>query len=196
LIYSLTGTISEKRPDFVALDVHGVTYGVTVPLTTYQQIRSIGESLTLHTVLIHREDRMELYGFAGREDREIFKLLISLQGIGPKLAIVLLSNLTPAELKKNVYEQNIDRLKRISGIGPKKAEKILFELKDKLKATDRELAAADGTGVPSVEDDLYLALLSLGYNSSEAARAMSHMKVKDAATLEDKIKESLRLLSR
>jgi holliday junction DNA helicase RuvA len=188
MICGLTGSIIEKRPDFAALDVNGVIYGINIPLTTYQSLNGLHEKQTLHTYLIHREDRMELYGFKDRENLEIFELLISLQGIGPKLAIVLLSNLTPDDLRKHVQDQNIDRLKRISGIGPKKAEKILFELKGKLGP------ARISTDHPAADtaNDLYLALISLGYTSAEAEKAVRNPAVTSARTLEEKIREALR----
>ena len=193
MIYSLKGILAEKKPDFAAIDVNGVVYGVHVPLTTYNSLALPGQPQHLYTHMIHGEDKMELYGFKDKDNLEIFKILISVTGIGPKLALVLLSNLTPGDLQKYVKEQNYDRLKRISGIGPKKAEKILFELKSKLKITVSASTASPGV---SEENDLGLALASLGYSDQEIARAMSQKEVESAVKLEDKITAALRSLNR
>jgi Holliday junction DNA helicase RuvA len=192
LIYSLKGVLVEKKPDFAALDVNGVVYGLHIPLTTFNSFGPVGQPLQLYTHLVHNEDKMELYGFKDRENLEIFRILISVTGIGPKLALVLLSNLAPADLQKHVAEQNVDRLKRISGIGPKKAEKILFEMKNKLRMP----LAAGAPGASGEENDLALALGSLGYSDQEIVRALAQKEVEAGRTLEDKITAALRALNR
>ncbi len=190
MICRLMGIIVEKKPDHAIVDVNGIGYFVSIPLTTYNFLSEVGTQETLYTSLIHKEDRMELYGFKDQESLQLFKLLLSVSGIGPKLGLVLLSNLTPDELRRNVQEQNIDKMKRISGIGPKKAEKILFELKGKVKEIGKPISASEAAD--ATENDLYLALVSLGYSEQESDRVMKKNEVRSQKTLEEKIREALK----
>jgi len=190
LIYALNGTIMEKKPDCAVLNVNGIFFGINIPLTTFHKLNALEQTDTLFTHLVHKEDRMELYGFKDKDSLGIFKLLISLPGLGPKLALVLLSHLSPEELKAVVASQNADRLKSISGIGAKKAEKILFELKNKFKDLPGE-----GIETGSAQDnDFTLALKSLGYSAQEIGRVLRDPDVADKKELEEKVKAALRKL--
>ncbi len=194
MISRLNGHVLQKKPGHVILDVNGVGYKVNIPLTTFNALPDLHDKAVLFTSLIHKEDRMELYGFKDEETLSLFELLLSVSGIGPKLALILLSNLTPDELRFHVQEQSIDKLKKINGIGPKKAEKILFELKGKVK--EMGLGHGEiGHGI-SQDDDLQMALLSLGYTTQEADKIMQKPEVKSQKGLEDKIREALKYLGR
>lgn len=189
MIRAVRGRLVEKRPDFAAVDVGGVVFGLSVPLSTFERLPPEGEEVTLQTHLVHTEDRMDLYGFADRESVEVFKTLLGVSGIGPKMALVVLSRLPPAELEAAVAAQDVARLRGIGGIGPKTAEKIVFELKDKV---GRRMAVSEG-GV-SVDGDLRLALQSLGYGAAEIERAVGHASVRGCGRLEEKIRAALAVL--
>lgn len=192
MIRAVRGRLVEKRPDFAAVDVGGVVFGLAIPLSTFERLPSEGGEVLLHTHLVHGEDRMDLYGFADAEAAEVFRTLLGVSGIGPKMALAVLSRLPPAELEAAVAAQDVARLKSIGGIGPKTAEKIVFELKDKVAR--RPGRTADGSG-GSVEADLRLALQSLGYSASEIDRAVSHASVRQVAALEEKIRAALAVLA-
>lgn len=178
----------------MVLDVSGVGYLVHIPLTTFNLLGPSGSEGLLHTSLIHKEDRMDLFGFSDMETLKVFELLLSVSGIGPKLALLLLSHMSPKDLIRNIHDQKIDRLKRISGIGPKKAEKILFELKGKVKDFGTEaLPSSTDNGQ---EEDLRMALLSLGYSPQETEKVMQTEDVLAAQSLEEKIRISLKRLSK
>ncbi len=171
----LTGKISEKTPTAVILDVNGIGFEVRVSLSTFSSLPSLGETVKLFTHFVVREDAQLLYGFASGEEREAFRLLISISGIGPKLAITLLSGVTLPELKRAIQEKNIPVLTAISGIGQKTAERVVIELKDKIGKTEvpagKELIHDQNIPDQAVEDSVQ-ALISLGYTKPKAKEAV------------------------
>ena len=175
MYHYLAGKIAEKTPTAAILDVNGIGYEVRVSLSTFSSLPNLGETVKLFTHFVVREDAQLLYGFATEEEREAFRLLISISGIGPKLAITLLSGVTLPELKRAIQEKNIPVLTAISGIGQKTAERVIIELKDKIGKAEvsagRELVHDASVSDQMVEDSV-AALVSLGYTKQKAKDAV------------------------
>jgi Holliday junction DNA helicase RuvA len=164
VIGRVTGRLAGKNPPQVLVDVGGVGYELDVPMSTFYSLPATGESVTLYTHLAVKEDAHSLYGFATLEERSAFRQLIRISGVGPRTALAVLSGLSVAELAQAVAQQDQVRLTRIPGIGKKTAERLLLELKDKLKET----ALAPGS---ERAGDVVHALVALGYSEKEALAA-------------------------
>lgn len=175
MYHYLTGKIAEKTPVAVILEVNGIGYEVRVSLSTFSSLPNLGETVKLFTHFVVREDAQLLYGFATEEEREAFRLLVSVSGIGPKLAITLLSGVTLPELQRAIQEKNIPALTAISGIGQKTAERVIVELRDKIGKTEvaagREISH-DASVTDQMIEDSVLALVSLGYTKPKAKEAI------------------------
>lgn len=192
MIGRLTGRLLEKRPPHILLDVAGLGYEVDVPMSTFYNLPGTGEAVTLHTHLIVREDAHLLYGFATEDEREAFRRLIKVTGIGAKVALTVLSGLSVDDLAHAVAEQDTGRLVKIPGIGKKTAERLLLELRDKLVAT---VPSVNTAGRPlSHENDVQNALLALGYNDREATWAVKQLPADLGVS--DAIRQALKLLSK
>jgi Holliday junction DNA helicase RuvA len=198
VIGRLRGTLVEKQPPHLILDVNGVGYELEVPMTTLYRLPAVGEPLTLHTHLVVREDAQLLYGFADKRDRQLFRELIRLNGVGPKLALALMSGLEVDELVRCVQAQDTSVLVKIPGVGKKTAERLLVELKDRFKSWETvpgmlELGIEPNLAAPvsSAESDALSALLSLGYKPQEASRAVAAVK-QDGLSSEDLIRRALK----
>ncbi|OHX13647.1 Holliday junction DNA helicase RuvA [Chromobacterium sphagni] len=173
MIGRLTGKLIEKLPPQVVVDVNGVGYEVDVPMTTFYHLPALGQSTTLFTHLVIREDAHLLFGFASKEERQTFRQLIKVTGIGAKIALALLSGMTADELAIAVASEDIKRLSSVPGIGKKTAERLVLELRGKL-ATGGNLMVPGGlpfAATPDEKSDIVGALLALGYNEKEAAAA-------------------------
>ncbi len=198
MIAALTGVLSEKSPNGVIIDVHGVGYRVYTSLHTFCRLGAVGEpvSLQIHTHV--REDTLALFGFAGVEERKAFEALISVSGIGPKLAINILSGITVGEFAEAVARGDVARLTKIPGIGKKLAERLALELKDKIAPPPPGTSPAPSSADP-LEEDAVSALLNLGYRRDEAREAVrqtaSAVNQGAGRPLGDLIRESLRRLS-
>ncbi|HVQ05184.1 MAG TPA: Holliday junction branch migration protein RuvA [Burkholderiaceae bacterium] len=190
MIGRLTGTLADKAPPQVLVDVAGVGYELDVPMSTFYNLPAVGERIALLTHLVVREDAHLLYGFGSVDERATFRLLIRISGIGPRTALAILSGLSVAELAQAVSRQESARLVKVPGIGKKTAERLLLELKDKL-APDLQGRTAMTT---DAQGDIVQALLALGYNEREAAAALKSLPP-DVAVGEG-IKLALRALSR
>ncbi|KZE34339.1 Holliday junction branch migration protein RuvA [Crenobacter luteus] len=174
MIGRLIGTLMEKQPPQVVVNVGGVGYEVDVPMSTFYQLPHLNDPVTLFTHLAVREDAHLLYGFASRAERETFRQLIKVSGIGAKIALAILSALTADELAVAIASEDIKRLSSIPGIGKKTAERLVLELRGKL-VTGGVVATPGGLPLapePQPSDDIANALLALGYNEKEAAAAM------------------------
>ncbi len=175
MYHYLNGKIAEKGPTNVVLDVNGVGYEVRIPLSTFSVLPSLNETVRLFTHFVVREDLQALYGFATEEEREAFRLLISISGIGPKLAITLLSGVTLPELKRAIQERDLPVLTAVSGIGLKTAERVVVELRDKIGRAEigagKEIAHDASVSDQMVEDSV-AALVSLGYTRPKAKEAV------------------------
>jgi len=163
MIGRLTGTLVEKNPPQILLDVQGVAYEVDVPMSTFYNLPAVGDPVTLHTHLVVREDAQTLYGFGTLEERGAFRQLLKISGIGARTALAVLSGMSVAELAQAVALQEAGRLTKVPGIGKKTAERLLLELKGKL--ADVRPAAAGAS-------DVLDALLGLGYSEKEALAAL------------------------
>ena len=167
MIGKLTGTLLEKNPPEVLVDCHGVGYEVQVPMSTFYNLPNLGEKISLLTHFIVREDAQLLYGFATAQERQTFRALIKITGVGPRMALSLLSGLSIDELAQAVALQEVGRLVKVPGIGKKTAERLLLELKGKLG--DAVVSGAASQVKSDAQSDILQALLALGYNDKEAA---------------------------
>lgn len=178
MIGFLRGILLDKQPPFITLDVNGVGYELEVPMSTLFQLPETGKQLELHTHLVVREDAQLLFGFYTRKDRQMFRELIRLKGVGPKLALALMSGMSGDELIACVQAEDITRLTKVPGVGKKTAERLLVELKGKFKDWDVPagvaLPSADVTSNYSTnaEQDAVSALVSLGFKPAEASKAV------------------------
>jgi holliday junction DNA helicase RuvA len=199
VIAHLRGRISEKQPNRVVVDVNGVGYDVFVPLSTFYGLGDPGSNIALRIHTHVREDALALYGFATPLEQDLFERLISVSGIGPKLALAVLSGIEPAELMRAIERADVARLTSIPGVGKKTSERIVLELKDRLPPP-RAIAAGTGdTPAESsiVRDDVLSALLNLGYHRPLAEKAVaSALKVAPDDGFERTLKQALRELAR
>lgn len=167
MIGRLTGTLFEKSPPRIGLDVHGVGYDIEVSMSTLYDLPDVGQQVTLLTHLVVREDAHILFGFATSQEREAFRSLIKVTGVGARMALAVLSGLSVTDLAQAVTLQETGRLTRVPGIGKKTAERLLLELKGKLGADNIASAAAT-----SHESDILQALTALGYSDKESMTAI------------------------
>jgi Holliday junction DNA helicase RuvA len=192
MIGRLSGTLLEKNPPQLLLDVQGVAYEVVVPMSTFYNLPDNGQRVTLFTHLVVREDAHLLYGFGSESERRTFRQLLKVNGIGAKIALAVLSGLSVSELAQAITLQEAGRLTRIPGIGKKTAERILLELKDKLGV---ELTHAVGLNRPApASSDILNALLALGYSDKEAVAAVKELP--DGVAVADGIRQALKRLAR
>jgi holliday junction DNA helicase RuvA len=194
VIARLRGTLVEKAPSRIIVEAGGVGYDVQVPLSTFYPLGEPGTEIVLRVHTHVREDVIALYGFASALEHDLFERLISINGIGPKLALAVLSGIEPQELIRAIRHQDVARLTAIPGVGKKTAERIGLELKDRLPAAAAPAQAA-ASPADQLRDDLLSALLNLGYQKAPADKAIG--KVLDGSTrpvFENALKSALRLL--
>ena len=197
MIALLSGLIAHKSPDHIILDVHGVGYRVLIPFSTYYELPEEGGSAVLHIHTCVREDAIQLYGFRTRLEKSFFQLLISVSGVGPKLARDILSNIQPAPLAQALVQGDLNKLSSIPGIGKKTAERLVLELKDKAGRLDISSLPAAGTAAPPADDvmeDVTSALLNLGYKELQVRRAMTGLNAAEGAGVEELLKQALKTL--
>ena len=190
MIGRLTGVIAEKSPPQLLIDVQGVGYEVDVPMSTFYNLPGLGERVALLTHFVVREDAQILYGFLSSEERATFRQLITISGVGPKMALSLLSGLSVAELAQAVSKQEAGRLVKVPGIGKKTAERLLLELKGKL-GPDLALPASL---VNDNQGDILQALVALGYSDKEAVASLKALP--QDVGVSDGIKLALKALAR
>ena len=199
MIGFLEGKLRAKSPEYVIVDVHGVGYHVQVPLSTFYDLPELGESVGLNIHTHVREDAIQLFGFRTLAEKEMFLLLTGVNGVGPRLAIGILSGISPDELRQVVVRQDYPRLKNIPGVGKKIADRVMLELRDKVQGKAREKA---GPAQPFVEagnafPDAFSALVNLGYRPAEAEKALRRIKetLGENPTLEEVLKGALKALA-
>ena len=190
MIGRLTGILVEKNPPQITLDVAGVGYEIDVPMSTFYHLPATGEKTTLHTHLAVREDAHQLFGFATEAERTAFRQLLKVAGIGARTALALLSGLSVAELAQAVAAQEPGRLTKIPGIGKKTAERLLLELRDRMKG----VVAVAPAAVQTTPNDILNALLALGYNEREAQAALKSLPA--GVGVSEGIKLALKALNR
>ena len=195
MIGRIQGKILEKQPPELLVDVQGVGYEIASPMSTFYQLPNLGELVTLHTHLVVREDAQLLYGFASLAERSLFRTLIKISGVGPKLALTILSGMNANEFILCVQDNDAAALVRLPGVGKKTAERLIIELRDKLKDQDvtssssaSALASAPVSNSPVA--DAVSALVALGYKAPEASKMVRGVDTKDIGT-EDIIRLSL-----
>ena len=191
MIGRLSGILFDKNPAQLLVDCNGVGYEVGVPMSTFYNLPSIGEKVTLLTHMVVREDAQLLYGFGTSQERELFRELIKISGIGARTALAILSGMSVKDLAQAVTLQEAGRLTRIPGIGKKTAERLLLELKGKLGA---DIGAAPGGAEGESSNDILSALLALGYSEKEALLAIK--QVPAGSSVSDGIRHALKALSK
>jgi len=196
----LAGKIVRKEPTRLALEVGGVGFELAIPLSTYHSLGNLGEEIRLWTHFLVREDAHSLYGFKTEEERDLFRLLLSVTGIGPKMSLAILSGMGTAELRKAIAEGSIPTLTAISGVGRKTAERLIVELREKILLLGPRSEPAVSLR-PTTEDrlleDSLQALVSLGYRRPEAKRALEKVLVEKnggSFSVEDLIRASLKYI--
>jgi Holliday junction DNA helicase RuvA len=195
MIATLTGRLKRKAPDYLIVDVSGVGYQVSVPLSTYRTLPEEGEEISLHIHTHLREDSLSLFGFLTQEEKELFLLFLSVSGIGPKLAIAVLSNMSVQDLVHAIQSSDDSKLYSIPGIGKKTAARMVLELRDKIKVLAP--TAAQGQTVEAGDsEDALSALVNLGYKRSIAEDTLRKVKHgRSDLSVEVLIKEALSALA-
>jgi Holliday junction DNA helicase RuvA len=195
MIASLNGVLIHKTMESVVVDVHGVGYKVAVSLNGFARLPASGEKVFLFIHTSVREDDIALFGFIDENEKKVFQKLIGVNGIGPKLAMTILSGIAPADLVDALHREDLARLTAISGIGKKTAERMILDLKDKLKemlSDDRLKAPAGPRGLM---EEAASALVNLGYNRAMAERTLAHVPLTEGLPLEQILRKALKILS-
>jgi len=193
MIAYLDGILAEKKPFSAVIDVNGIGYLTLVSLSTYEKLPERGQKVRLLTHTHVREDAFVLFGFASPEEKEMFQILLGVSGIGPKSALAILSSISTRDLQQCIIDENLDVLTKISGIGKKTAQRLIVELKEKLQKSE-VLTRKSANLLPKGEamDEALAALLSLGYERSEANEALMRVaSVKRKLTAEELVKQAL-----
>ena len=199
MIAYLHGLIFEKHPNRVVVDVAGVGYDVSVPLSTFYGLGEPGTDIALRIHTHVREDALALYGFATRLEQDLFERLIGVSGIGPKLALAVLSGIEPPDLVRAIERGDVARLTAIPGVGKKTSERIVLELKDRLPRIHPVPGGTDmpAAGAPGVRDDVLSALMNLGYHRPLAEKAVDGaIKTATGGSFEDTLKQALKELAK
>lgn len=198
MIALLTGKIAGKSPDWVILDVNGVGYRVQIPFSTFFALPEDGAILTLNIHTNVKEDAIHLYGFLTPLEKQFFQLLVTVSGVGPKLAKDILSNIQPDQLASALCRGDIVRLSAIPGIGKKTAERLILELKDKVVklglASEGEKNSLLSKQDSSVRDDVASALINLGYREAVVIKTLAELETEPAVPMETVLKLALKRL--
>ena len=197
----IKGELAEINTDHIVIEAGGIGYQVFISLQTFDYLPSVGENLKIYTYLYLREDAMILYGFLTKDDLELFTLLISVSGIGPKGGLAILSTLEADDLRFAILSGDAKAISKAPGVGGKTAQRVILELKDKLSLEDafeaktehvqKNAAAAGG----SVKNDAVMALTALGYSSTESLKAVSAVEITEDMDVEEVLKAALKHLS-
>jgi Holliday junction DNA helicase RuvA len=200
MIASLTGILRFKSPGHITVEVNGVGYRVFIPLSTFYELADEGSPIALNVYTAVREDSIHLYGFRTPEEKQLFELLLSVNGIGPKLAIGLLSGISSADFIRAVFTEDRQTLTKIPGVGKKMAERMILELRDRViklaPQESREEARAERP-LDAVREDALSALVNLGYKKSVAKMVLDRVldEAGDGLVLEEVLKRALKELS-
>ena len=198
MIATLHGVLTEKNPSRLVVDVGGVGYEVNVPLSTFYALGEMGAEVDLRIHTHVRQETLSLFGFATRLEVDLFERLITISGVGPRLALAVLSGLEPPDLLRAIQNSDIVRLQGIPGVGKKTAERISLELKDKLpaNAVDEGVTTDPGNDTEGIRNDVMSALLNLGYHRSLAERAVNEVLTDKLGTFEEVLRQALRELAK
>jgi Holliday junction DNA helicase RuvA len=190
MIGRIQGIILEKLPPELVIDVNGVGYEINASMNTFYHLPEVGEKVSLHTHFVVREDAQLLYGFVDKEERTLFRTLIKVNGVGPKLALTILSSVTPMEFAHYVADNNNAALVKLPGVGKKTAERLIIEMRDKLKGAAFGIDAAAQTDLLTIpihnspEQEAISALIALGYKPQEASKAVSKVNITNLSSQE------------
>ena len=206
MISYIKGPLTAIEEDVIVVEAGGVGMGIHVPLSVLDRLPGIGREVTVYTYFQVREDAMSLYGFLNRQDRDMFRQLIGVNGVGPKAALGILSTMTPDDLRMAIVTGDAKAISRAPGIGPKTAQRLIVDLKDKISMEemlgnlalpcDGGASAALGTAsMGEAAKEAVQALVALGYSNMEANKAVKQVEVTETMTAEDVLKASLRYLS-
>ena len=193
MISSLQGVVQKIGPDFVILEVGGVGLKVFVPASAFESLESAGKLAFLYTHLIVREDALTLYGFIAEDQRTLFETLLTVQGIGPKLALAVLSFVSPENLRRAVSQEQPELLDRVPGVGKKTAEKIVFHLKDKFGPG---LAFGAAGPISDLDTEVLTALTVLGYSVVESQAALQSIPKDAPSEVEERVRLALQYFAR
>ena len=197
MIGFLTGKIIIKKPTQVLLDVDGVGYIVSISINTFDKLPDENEAASVFTYLNVKEDSLDLFGFNTMAEKEMFEMLISVNGVGPKSALSFLSGIQLEELKEAISTGNLGRITAVPGIGRKTGERLLIELRDKVDSIAEQVSSGSGTVNFNIRTDAVAALVSLGYNPKQAEKAAKIiMDSNPSVTIEELIKLSLGMLNK
>ena len=194
MIGRLHGVIIEKQAPDLLLDVQGVGYELLVSLNTFFAVPNIGESITLHTHFVVREDAQQLYGFAELGERTLFRHLIKVNGVGPKMALAILSGMSASEFALSVQNNDVATLVKLPGVGKKTAERLVIEMRDRLSDIDAGVSQGNMTTVaqPGIAEEAESALIALGYKPQDAAKMVSRAESSEITTAEQLIRAALK----
>ncbi|MEK9164505.1 MAG: Holliday junction branch migration protein RuvA [Chloroflexota bacterium] len=193
MISSLRGLVQHVDTDFLIVEVGGVGLKVFVPSSVFEQVEGVGRALFLHTHLIVREDALTLYGFATEEQRTLFETLLGVNGVGPKLALAVLSYVSPDTLRRAVAQEQPEVLDRVPGVGKKTAEKIVFHLKDKFGPG---LPLGTSISIGEVDTEIIGALTALGYSVVEAQAALQSIPKDAPKDIEERVRLALQYFAK
>ncbi len=200
MIASITGILTTKTPSFLIIDVHGIGYQIFVPLSTFYHLPEVKETASLHIYTHVREDALQLYGFLTLLEKELFLLLLGISGIGPRLALNILSGMEIMDLAAALQEGSIQRLRAIPGVGPKTAGRLVLELKEKvasLNLSGLPLSGPLARGEDQIVADALSALVNLGYNRSEAKNVLAELQPElNGPSVEGLVKQALKRLAK
>lgn len=198
MIGYLKGTLLDKRPPTLVLDVHGVGYELDAPMTTFYDLPPAGENVTVYTHMVVREDAQLLFAFSDLSQRDVFRSLLKVSGVGPRVALAILSTLSTRDFFDAVADNDVSRLTRVPGIGRKTAERLIVEMRDRVLKQIEE--RGDNIAIPAAErrdnpvEDAVGALMALGYKPMEASRAIRDID-SEGLSSEDLIRQALRQLA-
>ncbi|MEG0962733.1 MAG: Holliday junction branch migration protein RuvA [Lachnospiraceae bacterium] len=197
----IKGELVELSENAIVVEANNIGYNIRIPASLIDTFTKIGQEVKIYTYLYVKEDAMHLYGFLTRDDLKVFKLLLGVNGIGPKGALAVLSVLTPDDLRFAVLGEDAKTIAKAPGIGNKTAQRMIIELKDKLSLTDTFAAKSDlsanesVTGITGTKNEAIQALTALGYSSAEALKTLSTIEILPEMTVEEMLKEALKKMS-
>ncbi len=186
----IEGKITVKKVDYVAIDINGAAYKIFISLKTYESIQNSVEKLYIHTYV--REDILKLYGFYSEEERTVFEIVLNATGVGPKLAVAILSTYTTEEIKEIITKEDVKMLSKVPGIGAKKGQKLILDIKDKMNLLNVTGSEKKTSSTSMLEQDILLAMESLGYGAKDLEKLVTKEEMKSYNTIEEAIKEILK----
>ena len=198
MIAWLKGELLEKQPPSILVNVSGVGYELEAPMSTFYELPAVGETVTLFVHMVVREDAQLLFAFSSKQQRELFRSLIRVNGVGPKVALAILSTLSAQELLQCMVDEDVTQLCKVPGIGKKTAQRLVVEMKDRLEKEFSDVAleaSATSGGATNERNDAIAALVALGYKNTDAARVVKALASDGDLSSEELIRQALRSLS-